>query len=384
MSSSSLEKAEAVTSGQPEQNLNPGSPKLRSETRLDVDSSELMHKYESPQPQTTEPAIEEPFAIAPVGEKLPVAAAETDTVLVRLDEAQRALAEAESIQEVKQIVDVAEAARIYLKRSKQSARTIYAATSLRIRAERRLGEMLIEARKVGMLRTSDDGRSKGVDDHDTLTLTDLDITRDESARAQKLAAVPLAEFEKRMLTCQDGGALSISFILREIDVHRARKPQKSGSNAKAKSRSPKRSKSPAAATTNEPQVEPEAIAETGEPVSAGADTKPVAADTPEPPLLQITTALAPPGAFRKVLLAENLVQASWELEAVIQNRIRPVLEQLKSETALLLRAKLMKRLGKVEMVLTMTLERLRECAKLAPLTSRMADDEDEAQEDKDQ
>ena len=119
-------------------------------------------------------------------------------------------------------------------------------------------------------------------------------------------------------------------------------------------------------------------------MSAGADTKPVAADTPVPPLLQITTALAPPGAFRKVLLAENLVPASSELEAVIQNRIRPVLEQLKSETALLLRDRLMKHLGAVEKALTVTLERLRECAKLAPLTSRVADDKDEAQEDKHQ
>lgn len=187
-----------------------------------------------------------------------------------------------------------------------------------------------------------------------------------------------------MLTCQDGGALSISLILREIHVHQARKPQKSSSDAKAKSRSPKRSKSPAAATANEPQVEPEATAKTGQPVSAGADIKPLAADTPEPPLLQITTALAPPGACRKVFLAENLVPASCELEAVIQNRIRPVLEQLKSETTLPSRDKLMKSLGDVEMVLTVTLERLRECAKLAPLTSRMADDEDEAREDKDQ
>jgi len=215
-------------------------------------------------------------------------------------------------------------------------------------------------------------------------LANLGISYDESARAQKLAVVPLAEFEKRMATCQDGGARSISLILREIDVHQARKPQKSSSDAKAKSRSPKRSKSPAAATANELQVKPEATPKPGEPVSAGADTKPVAGDTPEPPLLQITTALAPPGACRKVFLAENLVPASWELEAVIQNRIRPVLEQLKSETVLPSRDKLMKRLGAVEKVLTVTLERLRECAKLAPLTSRMADDEDEAREDKDQ
>jgi hypothetical protein len=362
--------------------------KLRSETRLDVDSSELMRQYE---PQRALPLPGEKIVISPtelivesVGETSLVPAAETDSVLVRLDEAQRALAEATSIQEVKQIVDVAEAVRIYLKRAKQSKQTIYAATTLRIWAERRLGEKLIEAKKKGELDEGKGGDRKSPSSTSRVILANLGITYDESARAQKLAAVPLAEFEKRMLTCQDGGALSISLILREIDVHQARQPQKSSSDAKAKSRSPKRSKSPAAATANEAQVEPEGIAKTGEAVSAGADTKPVAADTPEPPLLQITTALAPPGPCRKVFLAENLVPASWELEAVIQNRIRPVLEQLKSETALLLRDKLMKRLGAVEMVLTVTLKMLRECAKLAPLTSRMAGDDDEAQEDKDQ
>ena len=285
---------------------------------------------------------------------------------------------------MKQIVDVAEAVRIYLKRANQSKQTIYAATTLRIWAERRLGEKLIEAKKKGELDEGKGGDRKSPSSTSRVIMANLGITYDESARAQKLAVVPLAEFEKRMLTCQDGGALSISLILREIHVHQARKPQKSSSDAKAKSRSPKRSKSPAAATANEPQVEPEATAKKGQPVSAGADIKPLAADAPEPPLLQVTTALAPPGACRKVFLAENLVPASCELEAVIQNRIRPVLEQLKSETTLPSRDKLMKRLGAVEMELTVTLERLRECAKLAPLTSRMADDEDEARQDKDQ
>jgi hypothetical protein len=422
MSSSPLKKAGAVTSGQLKQNLNPQSPGNPNNPGpvLDVDSNEVMRQYE---PQRALPLPGENIVISPieliaesVEETSLVPAAETDSVLLRLDEAQRALAEATSIQEVKQIVDVAEAARVYLKRAKQSAQTIYAATSLRIWAERRLGEKLIEAKKKGELDEGKGGDRKSPSSTSRVILADLGITYDESARAQKLAIVPLAEFEKRMATCQDGGARSISLILREIDVHQARKPQKSSSDAKAKSRSPKRSKSPAAATANElqvkpeatpkpgepvsagadtkpvaadtpeppPQVKPEATAKLGEPVSAGADTKPVAADTPEPPLLQITTALAPPGACRKVFLAENLVPASWELEAVIQNRIRPVLEQLKSETVLPSRDKLMKRLGAVEKVLTVTLERLRECAKLAPLTSRMADDEDEAREDKDQ
>src|SRR6516164_1096202 len=151
MTSSSLKKAGAVTSGQLKQNLNPRSPKLRSEKRLDVDSSELMRQYE---PQRALLLPGEKTVISPtelivesVGETSLVPAAETDSVFARLGEAQRALAEATSIQEVKQIADLTQAARVYLQRSKASVETIYAATSLRIRAKRRLGEMLIEAKK---------------------------------------------------------------------------------------------------------------------------------------------------------------------------------------------------------------------------------------------
>src|SRR6516164_7337227 len=148
MSSSPLKKAGAVTSGQLKQNLNPQSPGNPNNPGpvLDVDSNEVMRQYE---PQRALPLPGENIVISPieliaesVEETSLVPAAETDSVLLRLDEAQRALAEATSIQEVKQIVDVAEAVRIYLKRANQSKQTIYAATSLRIWAERRLGEKL--------------------------------------------------------------------------------------------------------------------------------------------------------------------------------------------------------------------------------------------------
>jgi hypothetical protein len=97
--------------------------------------------------------------------------------------------------------------------------------------------MLIEAKKAGNLRTAKEGRPpKSLAGDEAFILADLDISHDESARAQKLAALPEQEFE-RMLTCQDGGHLSISLILREIDVHRARKPQKPSAPPKASKRS---------------------------------------------------------------------------------------------------------------------------------------------------
>ena len=120
MSSLSLEKAGAVTSGQLEQKVNPRRPGnlYNPGPVLDVDSSEVMRQYE---PQRALPPPGKKIVISPtelivepVVETSLIPAAETDSVLVRLGEAQSALAEAKSIQEVKQIVDVAEAARVYL------------------------------------------------------------------------------------------------------------------------------------------------------------------------------------------------------------------------------------------------------------------------------
>jgi len=118
MSSSPLKKAGAVTSGQLEQNVtprSPGNPNYPGPV-LDVDSSEVTRQYE---PQRALPLPGKKIVISPTelivesaGETSLVPAAETDSVLVRLGEAQRALAEAKSIQEVKQIADVAEAARV--------------------------------------------------------------------------------------------------------------------------------------------------------------------------------------------------------------------------------------------------------------------------------
>jgi hypothetical protein len=138
MSSSSLEKAGAVTSGELQQNLNqrsPGNP-YNPGPVLDVDSSELMPQYE---PQRALPLPGEKIVISPieliaesVGETSLAPAAETDSVLLRLGEAQRALAEAKSIQEVKRIADVAEAAKVFLKRAKASAQAVFDATALRV------------------------------------------------------------------------------------------------------------------------------------------------------------------------------------------------------------------------------------------------------------
>jgi len=147
--------------------------------------------------------------------------------LVRYETACRALAEAKQVDEVKDLRDKAEAMRIYAMQAKNKSLEVDAA-EIRIRAERRLGEMIAEQkatvglhkggnpnltprdqrgvsdedfptgrvqRPVGNAGVGVKGQPAVVGDDRRLKLADTGISKDLSSRAQKLAAVPKPEFE---------------------------------------------------------------------------------------------------------------------------------------------------------------------------------------------
>jgi N6-adenosine-specific RNA methylase IME4 len=117
--------------------------------------------------------------------------------LIRYDAACRALAEAKSVDDVKDIRDRSEAMRAYAKQAKNKQLEVDAA-EIRIRAERRLGEMIAGQRvTVGL---SEGGRPKKTPSVEEVVfsrpvLAEAGIDHKLSARAQKMAAVPEAEFE---------------------------------------------------------------------------------------------------------------------------------------------------------------------------------------------
>lgn len=72
-------------------------------------------------------------------------------------------------------------------------------TEIKVRAERKAGEMLRKAAEQGVRATAADhgkGIQSSVEHNDTrVTLAEIGITRDQSSRYQKLAAMPEEHFE---------------------------------------------------------------------------------------------------------------------------------------------------------------------------------------------
>lgn len=114
------------------------------------------------------------------------------TVLVKFEAARHALAEARSIDEVKQVRDQAEALRLYVKQQDMGLEMQNDIAIIKLRAERRAGELLREMeRNVG-------GNPNMLQDVTGLppTLSDLGISRFQSSRWQKEAGVPEEDFEQ--------------------------------------------------------------------------------------------------------------------------------------------------------------------------------------------
>lgn len=123
------------------------------------------------------------------------------SALVRYDAACHALAEAKSVDEVKDVRDKAEAMRAYARQAKNKALETDAA-EIRIRAERRLGQLIEEQKRtVGLATGGEHGGKRALDGSRSEpsnvrpTLADAGIDKKLSSRAQKLAAVPEAKFD---------------------------------------------------------------------------------------------------------------------------------------------------------------------------------------------
>ena len=148
--------------------------------------------------------------------------------LVRYETARKALAEAHRVDEVKDIRDKAEAMAAYARQAKDTQLIQYA-TEIKVRAERRCGELLARTDKAkGAARADWKTRSD-----DATTLQDMGLTKNESSRYQQLAAMPDEHFETAVETAKaTAGEVTTAFMLREAKKSRpSAKPMK-GKKAK--------------------------------------------------------------------------------------------------------------------------------------------------------
>ena len=119
--------------------------------------------------------------------------------LIKYDAACHAIAEAKAVDEVKLIIDKARAIAAAARIAKNHGMEIDAA-EIRIRAERRLGEMIGEQKRTVGLNTGAMGIGKSVlpDQKGTLPLAAVGIDWKLSSRSQAIAAIPQRDFENTL------------------------------------------------------------------------------------------------------------------------------------------------------------------------------------------
>lgn len=128
--------------------------------------------------------------------------------LIRLADACRALAEAKRVEDVIDLRDRAQAMAHYLRQHGDSKEAMLDAAELKLRAERRLGELLAEMPKQHGARPADTGL------HDATPLSHLGIEKTASARWQRLASIGEEEFERHIAERRQVGELTTAGALK--------------------------------------------------------------------------------------------------------------------------------------------------------------------------
>lgn len=161
--------------------------------------------------------------------------------LVRYEQARAALAECHRVDEVKDIRDKAEAMAAYARQAKDQELILWA-TEIKVRAERRAGEMLSNMAATGERAKQGDGPKfdPGNSSIEELvidkpkTLADLGVSKRESHRWQSLASMSDEHFETAVATAKDtAGQVTTAFMLREAQKARPQGKARTGPRAEA-------------------------------------------------------------------------------------------------------------------------------------------------------
>ena len=120
-----------------------------------------------------------------------------------LSEGKAWVEKATTVDEAKEIKSRAETLRVYVKQTKQGLEVQNKCAEVRIRAERRIGEMLQETMN-NKERQGQGGNRKSKSNDGTLkTLDDLGVKKNESSRYQRIADIPEEAFEEKINEIND-------------------------------------------------------------------------------------------------------------------------------------------------------------------------------------
>lgn len=137
-----------------------------------------------------------------------------------LGEAERAIAQAKSLDELKGIRNKAEAARRYAQAAGMGLELLNHAAEVKLRAERRAGSILAKLKLHG-------GDRRDTTSEERLSLTDIGVSKDQSSRWQLAAAVPDREFEKYIdRTRAEQGEVTTAGLLRIARDWRSKQRQR--------------------------------------------------------------------------------------------------------------------------------------------------------------
>lgn len=125
------------------------------------------------------------------------------TTLARISEAMKALSAAKTLDDVLQIRDQAEALRVYVKAASDSLEAANAAAEIKLRAERKAGEMLDKspnkpAGRPSKIPVTPTGIS-------IPSLAELGVSENQSSRWQRASRVDSDAFEAYLRDCQENG-----------------------------------------------------------------------------------------------------------------------------------------------------------------------------------
>lgn len=135
--------------------------------------------------------------------------------LARIDQARQLLAEASTVDEVKDVRDKAKAAALYAKERGYSLEILNYAAEIRVRAERRAGELLSEVERLPGGRPENSVHDVPSSSPLQQVVRDAGINHRQELEWQRLAEIPEEEFEQRVATTKaDGVELTTSRLVK--------------------------------------------------------------------------------------------------------------------------------------------------------------------------